>query len=446
MVDLGRRREATVGTIRILVWTCLFFGVLGCGAEDEGSPAPDSDPTAALADRPVSELVEAMFEDDPARRRAAATVLANRYPEASRAVPVLVDALEDDDESVRQAAREALGSLGRRAAADVATFLEKPDPARPAFGEIADVLAKLGPNVRPRDLCMVLKREEPPATRRAGAAVAALVSLPGGAEPLPDLLVGLLDDPEAVVREMAPAALGLRGLRALGGPMPTPLQEALERRPAIRRLADPWPAPTVTSAAPDAAEARRILEEDLATLRARRSLLDHRRQRELIERMSGLGPAGAEAVPDLRELLDHRDSSTRAAAETILVRLAIHHDDAAEILLGVLQKPVLFANLMAAVRALGKLGPRAAPAVPHLIGYLEGPPDRDFGEVDLALAVARLGANFGTKRQMRRAAVATLEAIGPDARSAAPALRELRSSDDARLRYLSARALRRIGE
>jgi len=72
----------------------------------------------------TAELIRALQDVDPERRRRAIRVLARIGPDAVDAVPALMEALQDPDPLVPKAAARALGQIGPDAAAAVPALME----------------------------------------------------------------------------------------------------------------------------------------------------------------------------------------------------------------------------------------------------------------------------------------------------------------------------------
>ena len=230
-----------------------------------------------------------------------------------------------------------------------------------------------------------------------------------------------------------------------------------------------------------AAEA--LMEADRSTWRsyvpalvaALKSKESGHRQRAL-NRLRDTGPDARAALPDMKERLRDDDMTIRVAAAEAVFRVAPEAvADAVTCLIGVLREPQAagrrnYRHWRAVVRALDKMGPAAREAVPALIELIRADPDAgmapetaviairldpenageayDFFRIHLSpgnpdaddhwiymitqlkglakplvpdLAAALWSKNIG----QRDGALEALAAIGPDAREALPALRQL---------------------
>src|SRR5437868_6550766 len=81
---------------------------------------------AAPAERPVSELIEALADSAPEPRRAAAEALLRLGPAAAPALHALLAALDDPDTLARAQTVVALGRLGSVAVEPLAAVLDSP--------------------------------------------------------------------------------------------------------------------------------------------------------------------------------------------------------------------------------------------------------------------------------------------------------------------------------
>ena len=95
----------------------------------QGYPDWNLDQTAAdalgrIGAPAIPELIRALQDVDPERRRRAVRVLARIGPDAADAVPSLIEALQDPDPFVPKAAARALGQIGPDAAAAVPALME----------------------------------------------------------------------------------------------------------------------------------------------------------------------------------------------------------------------------------------------------------------------------------------------------------------------------------
>jgi HEAT repeat protein len=162
-----------------------------------------------------------------------------------------------------------------------------------------------------------------------------------------------------------------------------------------------------------------------------------------IRALGAIGPSAKEALPALAALAKDDDEELRNAAEQALSRIAkppaarAPAVSAGEVMYK--GKPLRhyvrqlddedFTTRLFAYSALDAIGPAAAAAVPALLAVLEGKePARKDGEPSL-----------------KGAAIASLGAIGPAAAPAVPSIARALSSDDVELRRAAAKSLARIG-
>jgi HEAT repeat protein len=187
---------------------------------------------------------------------------------------------------------------------------------------------------------------------------------------------------------------------------------------------------------------------------------DEQSARGALDSLPWLGPESRAAVPALVRTIERAPSwHNRSFAASVLGRVGA--DDPATI-------PALRRALLAPVRngeppgglaataalQLGRLGPKAAPAVPGLIQLLDQP---DHGADALAMfALGRIGPDARAAvpelvrfldrpdRGVHSHASGALGLIGPDARAAVPALTARLDHPDPRTRESALRALWRI--
>jgi HEAT repeat protein len=355
--------------------------------------------------------VELLRHPDPLLRRRAVLALAQFGPKVGGpAVGGLLDALADVDEGVRRGAATALAQVGPVAVPAMARALrERPDPVR------AGVASALG---------------------QMGAAAK---------EALPALTATLADDraSEAVRQECA-ASLGALGV------------EAAAAVPALLQMLHAGPSPLRASSA------------------------------QALGRIGAVSPA---VVPALIDALGGADVAVRTAAADALGRLGAAARDAVPALVEALQGGGQQELRCRAALALGAIGAEARAGVAPLVEILADPREpaplrqhcaealgrmkvaarsalpafaRLLAEpnlpADLARALtdalqrlgadgipvlaeaARKGGNFRTRAQ----AIQTLNAIGPAAAAALPALHEVVKDFDPALSDLARRAIRAI--
>ena len=151
---------------------------------------------------------------------------------------LLIDELDAEDLDTRQAAAVALGRIGdRKATLALVAALTIRELALPAAG----ALARLGDG-EAFDALIGLLGHADTAVRQA--VIAALNSI--GHPDMPERIVGLLDDPNPVVRESAVRIAGYFGYAACAdgsSPAPTPPRRSAARpwTPAVFDTPAPFP-------------------------------------------------------------------------------------------------------------------------------------------------------------------------------------------------------------
>ncbi len=450
------RRMAYAGMIALV----LLAG--SCG--DEASETSDGGVTYGEVSIRLAELAD----DDAAVRARAARALGDAWPEGARSVPVLAEALDDEAPGVREATAASLERLGLRAVDPILAFLhDEEDPERRGLLRVIAEIRSLGAKVTPRDFAGYMKQEprggivamgmgmgvsrhawlplnqanrdhlaflgycadagthqalgidDPkwPGTASAACAFAGLLAVgPSDVREVPTALLALCDDENPELAALASIMLVTWGAEAREGDAddfePEPLRELTFGDTSFEGLLDGLER---LRDGPPKGLNRDERQALLAALRRTASSLDPLRRKQLAEAI--LGARG------------------NAAGGAELGRLGTD-------LLGV----------------LASLGEDAAVAVPWLVKGLEGaeaawqrtltqgggdggPDDARPGDV-VGLLIQhgpRFDAGAG---RLRLADV--LGVIGPPAAEAVPLLERLAANGDPTIRYVAARALRRI--
>jgi len=476
-------------------------------AAAEDAAGPEGAREALVAGRTLAAWVADLADADAAVRGRAARALGAAGPEASAAVPALLRCRDDPDPAVKAEAVAAVCRIGGRPAREMVRgillpdnqgrkvpvpifpreLLQKAGPAAlpPLFELLTDAATQapaaafLGPDgvlAVPWLLDQLAHGDAP--TRAATARALALIkpTAPGAAAALKKAL----DDPDGVVRVRAAAALwvvddgprtALPLLTAALGDAAGPVRQ--EAADALGQLG-----PAAAPAARDLATALKDGDNDLsahadAALRAIGpdalpaviADLDDRAAPHR-DRVFGLllsfGPAAKDAVPALQAALDGPDLADRVRAAEVLLALAPDKaKDAVPTLVIAAESddPVLVRR---AAWLAQQAGPAAADVAPALRTALHHP------DISVRLAAADALARTDRKNapavlpaltdalltlpaEGRRAPLATLTSLGPDARPAAPALAAAleeevcRRDDDSYLVRPLVRALVKIG-
>lgn len=349
-----------------------------------------------------------------------------------RVVPVLVDALHDEDAARRETAAEVLGRIG--------------PPARPAVSELIAALKDKSSAVA-LTAAMALAEIDSTRARPAVPLLADSIGTPGAAQALanigsdarsavPALLAALKprkkNSEEDLIRTGARLALA-----RIGTPAVQPLIDALkDKREGVAPLAGEalgWILPPPRAAVP-------ALREALTNDRAHAAVYAHA--------LGQLAPLAHSAVPELTELLS--DAAVRPEAAVALVRI---DPDQAEKVVSLLIKDLQAAEekqRQAAVLALAHLGPAAKAAVPALVNSLR---DRQLKGMEMialramgsAAVPSLIGLLQAPQTELRQLALVMLQEAGPAARPALTSLIAALSDSDRAVRAGAAQVVQAIG-
>ena len=395
--------------------------------------APDSpaygEALAELGPKALPLLLDILKKGKPEEGKWVLNVLHHFGPPA---VPVLVEALKSNDAGMRVAAVGALGDMGRDGAAastQLFAFTKDSDPAVQAASFRALVAVHADANRLKPMLEAALKSPTPQVRKAAAAGLASLgdTSVLGV-----DGLVDLLDDESPAGRLAAVQALGQLGVKA--APAVPPLLAHLDDTALQGSIFEALGliGPASEPAVP------RILE--LAKTR------DLRATAMVVFGKIGRG-AGA-ALPMIYSALYDPAPDVRASAATALASVEPDEAKALAAIIPLVDKSQSGEVRRAAERALGKFGPAAGPAVPRLVSMLDKETER--GEVMRALksigvhTVPELVAMLAVHDpRVRTFACDSLGTLGPEARDAAPKLREVMEEDGA-VRDSAKKALKKI--
>ncbi len=392
----------------------------------------------------TTKALRELADGDAAVRKTAATALGRAWPEGAIAVPVLVAALSDEDTGVRVAAQGALEELGAKgsdaAVAFVATSLTSEDPT--GYGASLLVAAMLGSGVTPSDVAHWILQDS-----WGGALAASLLDFSPPDERRPpyaawlcllDLARGLVPGTQdARVVGLARAALAVLGSAALAV---SAEREAPKGALDLLRHAEPivrWSGARLLarrgSRRPEVLDALRAAASNTTDSTwvtvdspGRSHEFAAKAATAALERLQTPAPPPKEAAP-----IDPAEVARRA-------RVAA--DEKAPL-----------SERRRAIDSLSGVGAAAAAAVPALTDLLRRiaetgaaePKTETGGPFDSLRALETRGAEFLGPWELR---LLLLDALGAIGKGAAPALPALQSpaSEDPLVRYLAARAIRKI--
>ncbi len=425
-----------------------------------------------LIDTP-EKLMKRLASSDADVRAEAARMLALMGPNAAVAVPQLISALKDGSGKVRMMAAMALGEIGHPAKEAVPALLEAANDKSDFVRALAaGALGKTGRGAKgvvPALIGMLGDKHRE--VRRAAAT--GLGDIGQADEPVLNALIATLGkDPDSAVRVDAAQALGQLGpkaksavpalLRALkDGDVQRYAAEALGRigRSAVQPLIDLAVrgkseavrlgairglgklGPVAKSAVPVLLKCLRDKSADVRKATARAlpeikpvekkviaALASRLGDKDMYVRtvaagaLGDVGPAASSAVPSLLTALKDEDWGVVQSAAIALGEIGVSEPSVISGLSKALKSKRAHVQ-MAAAEALGKMSQVAAPAIPNLIAVI---------------------SDISAAQVARRNAADTLGAIGPTAKEAIPALKEMAKSRDPLIREAATAALEKI--
>lgn len=408
-----------------------------------------------IGPKAVPALTAALEKENNDVRWWAAQALGEIGPSAAAAIPALIAALHDRSEAVRDTgAPEALGKIGPAAIPALLVALRDAD----AFVRAGAVraLGRMGPPAKtavPRLLELLNDRNQPVKTANGTtfypvcfAAATALGQI--GAEPQAAVpaLVTLLGDGNAWLRQTAIEALTDFGPAARTA-VPALLTALNDKGEEVAVRA----AMALGAIGPAAAPAVPALIEYLGRLDGDEN---GARRGRVATALAAIGP---EATEPLMTALKGPNQTLRARVAPALAALASRSRTAADQIL-----PAFITALensdtaarCAVLAALGRLGPRAAPAVPAISHALADPNEA----IRLHAAQALFGNVTHTNEavpaliqvlkdqeySIRLEAAWALFAIGPPAKAALPGLQSALHDQEKDVRSVARRAIARI--
>lgn len=422
--------------------TLVIVGAACVGLARAGDPPAAPAPASAS---PVARALLELGDADPAKRKAATEAIGAAWPEGAIGVHALVAALADDDESVRSAAASAIQTLGENgttaASEFVKTSLTSDDPT--GVGATILVAAALGSAVNSTDVAHWILQDS-----WGGALTAALIDLrpPGETGPLYSACALLLDlasgrlqsvkEPGAA--HLSRASLALLGVAELAvsptRPSPKGALELLRHPEPVVRWAGARIAMRWGSSRPEVLEALRQAEADATDSKwvvidspGKSHEFGAAAAQAALLRLEGKAPAPtAGRSPDAKEVSQ---------------MVAVLSDDKS-----------MYSAKREALSSLARSAAPAPDAVLPVIGLLrlntqrfaDASQDEKGESADSLRVIETRGPDYPWSFEVRYRLVDVLGAVGRGSTDAKAALEPLAKSDDALMRYLAARALRRI--
>lgn len=460
---------------QVVVHAAGALGAIGRGGLGTAEIAPGGDAI-------VPELKRLLSHKSSLIRAHAASSLGDVGPDAADAVSDLTAALEDADEGVRRESAEALGKIGPAAKSAIPALLGALGDARNSVTmHAAWALGRMGTDAVPQ---LVGTLQD---SKRRYATVVILGGLGQAAEPAVGPLTAILSEPnlgtdlgrEVILalahighpaHDAAPALLKIledddSPLRASAVWALARIDDRDAREKVLRFLIKVLPQRDDSELSVVAPMALVMLARDndallkIALPRVE-DLLAHESAQvksEAAAALAGLGEKAAVAVPSLEAGLADPDPSMRIAFLAALAAIGPESAAALATIDKLLSDPVP-AVRYAAIHAIGKMGPAARAIAPRLMINLK---ERDeflqfvsawaLAHVDgkrknlAALCVAPLVHSLQHHdAHVRTEAATALSLLGPNAKSAVPALEAIANDPDEAVRKAVADALKRI--
>ncbi len=437
----------------------------------------DDDPQIGF--RRLSEWKKLLRDQD--RDVRSSTALSLGRTRAESAVPALIEALDDEHYSVKSAAARALGFFGTEAAVDALIKTLKNDNKKNGELVRGSAAEALG------GCCRVSPANTEKVIPELIAAFS-VIDLMGGVRR--SAAYGLARIGNKAVPELIEAAQnpGIHGswpaidaLRQIGQPAVPALIEALNKspidsEPIVRALCTIGPpaegVPTLVRTIKEdknhkarayAATALGKLDSDAKSAApglVEKSVVpalidalkdDHPRVRSAAVRaLRHMGPQGKVAVPLVIEKLKDEDRMVRSGAAGVLAEIAEPElKSAVPALTKALDDEYVFVRTRSA-KALGRIGPDAKVAVTALIETLTDRTTavssiRALVQIDAQAAIPVLIKTLSNKYDyIREETAEALGGIGPEARAALPALKQLTKDPDRQVAKAATEAIERI--
>jgi HEAT repeat protein len=402
--------------------------LLAAARAADGSPVY-ADALAQVGPQALPALLEVLQKSKPQDSKWVLRILHSFGPPA---VPVLSEALKSNSPEVRVSAASALAEMGRGASSAATTLFVLTRDANPAAQAAAfrALVAIHADSERLKPLLQEALASKDADVRKAGAA--GLAAMGGAATLGVDGLLDLLNDENAAGRLAAVQALGQLGDKA--APAVNALVARLDDQALQSAVID-----SLGHMGPAAAPAVPKLLE-LAKKGDQRTTI--------LPVLTGIGTGAKDALPMIYAAARDPQPDVRASAATALAAVETDNDKALAVLVPFAEASQSGKVRRAAAHALAKYGPAASAAVPGLITMLEKETER--GEAMRALKaigvknVPDLMSMLAVRDvRVRTFACESLGSMGPDAKDAAPKLREI-AAQDGTIRGPATAALKKI--
>lgn len=386
-------------------------------------------------DTVIAQLIELLKSEQEIVRFRSAKLLARIGRKASAAVPQLTELLKDSQSLIQQAVLEALGAIGpaaRDAVPEMGKKVESEDIA--VAREATRALRALGPVAAPAvpHLARALDSNDSSFCTEAAQAIAAVG---------PEATAAV----EAIARHLGDAGgrreekLALLDAAAAMGPaakeaIPPIIQVLGEREVSLRMAA----AETLGKVGPGNPDVIRALTGPLADRKNTPLAV----QVAILKALAGMGTQAQAAAPDVKALAEQaKDPGIKVWIAATLVALGTDIGPNTQVVLAALKDRERQSRFVhaAAVEAAGLLGAKGSAAVPELVevlkdraqpGAVREKAARSLGALRARGAIRPLtDALHDPSTDVRRAAAEALGALGADAITAAPKLRDLIKTD-----------------
>jgi HEAT repeat protein len=312
--------------------------------------------------------------------------------DADKITTQAITLLNNNEAGVRYRAAKLLARIGRKAAPAVSKLGELLDDPEPAVQSAAiQALAAIGPAAKPA---------------------------------LPDLAKKVSDDDVGIAREAT------RSLRVFGADAAVAVSALTKALASNDQNFCIEAAQALAAIGPPAAEAVPTLAKQLANPQSRRD-----EKEAFLQAIAAIGPNAQDAIPAVIKVAGERDPMLRGVAARTLARIGIGNPEAVKKLTDML-KDSTFSVQLAALKAIGSMGPAATAATSEMKTYLATTNDPvakiwaaaalvalgSDGDANLKLIQAAIKDKTPGGRSMRVAAIDSVEILGLKAKPAVPDL------------------------